>query len=390
MSAGIRAYLLETLLPFWAGRAWDAGQGGFVAELDLSGAPRPEQMRLCLVQSRCLHVFSHAAILSGEDWAQEAAERAFGFLKARLRHPGGLWVSAADPRAGGPRDERVDFYDQAFVLFSLAWRHRASGDPQALELAHETVAALDRELGDPVHGGWLESPRGALPRRQNPHMHLLEAMHALFEASGDHAWLDRANAVVALFFERFFDARIGTLREFFAADLSPAPGPAGDLREPGHQMEWVWLLLHHHRLTGDERVLAPAQALYQSACRHGIDASGHVVETMTARGHVIDPSHLLWPQTEAVKAALARHEMLGCDLAPARGFLDALWASHMPTHGPLWINRATPDGAPLSDAVPTRLLYHLVLCLAEWLRIDPVPSATAEATRWPIATEAGP
>ncbi len=377
----IRRYLLETLLPFWAERAWDAAEGGFVAELDMAGAPQPEPMRLCLVQSRCLYVFSHAALLSDADWARRAAQRAFDFMTARLRHENGLWVAAAEARPGGGRDERIDFYDQAFVLFSLAWRHRACGDPEALALAGETALALDRVLGDPVHGGWLESPDGALPRRQNPHMHLLEALHALFEATGDRHWLDRANAVVALFHDRFFEASTGSLREFFAADLAPAARAPGDLREPGHHMEWVWLLLHHHRLTGDAGVLAPARALYDSACRHGVDASGHLVETMTAQGEVIDAAHLLWPQTEAVKAALARHEMLGCDLAPARAFLDALWRAHVPADGPLWINRASPGGAPLGDRVPTRLLYHLVLCLAEWLRLHPAAQAPTAARR---------
>jgi mannose/cellobiose epimerase-like protein (N-acyl-D-glucosamine 2-epimerase family) len=264
-----------------------------------------------------------------------------------------------------------DLYDHAFVLFGLAWWFRASGEASAIALAEQTMAFLDRTLADARNGGWHESDDRRLPRRQNPHMHLLEAFHALFESTGDPVWLDRAKAVVRLFQTRFFDRETGTLREFLNADLSPLDGPAGLVREPGHHMEWVWLLLHHRRLSGDDKVLAPAEALYGSAIRHGVDARGLLIESMTPTGQAIERSTLLWPQTEALKAALARHEFLGADIAPAESFLDAMFRHHIPADGPLWINRLSESGAPLSEAVPTRVLYHLVLGVAEWMRVTP-------------------
>jgi mannose/cellobiose epimerase-like protein (N-acyl-D-glucosamine 2-epimerase family) len=135
-------------------------------------------------------------------------------------------------------------------------------------------------------------------------------------------------------------------------------------------MEWVWLLLHHRRLTGDDEVLAPAEALYRTAVRHGVDARGLLIETMSPAGQARETSTLLWPQTEALKAALARHEFLGADLASARSFLDAMFRHHVPDDTPLWINRLSETGVPLSETVPTRVLYHLVLGLAEWLRVN--------------------
>lgn len=385
MSRAVRSYLLGTLLPFWAECAWDGIDGGYISELRLTGAAVPEAMRSTLVQSRCLYSFSHAAVLGGDHWAFTAARRAFDFLCRRLRHESGLWVTAAAPRPGGPRDERLDFYDQAFVLFGLAWWHRASGDPSAISLADETWDALEACLADSQAGGWREDSQGRLPRRQNPHMHLLEAAHALLEATGETAWLTRADRIVRLFLERFYDAGSGTVREFLTADLHPDPGAAGRLREPGHSMEWVWLLLHHHRLGGAGAVLAPAATLYTTACRLGVDASGHVIETMMAEGEIRDRSHLLWPQMEAVKAALARQEMLGSAPGDAERFLAVIWRDHLSETTPLWINRLTAEGSPLTDRVPTRLLYHIVLCLAEHLRLTPAhqPSArvAAEAPR---------
>jgi mannose/cellobiose epimerase-like protein (N-acyl-D-glucosamine 2-epimerase family) len=370
MIAGRPRAFLSELLDFWAARAWNKTLGGFVRELDMSGEPRPEPMRLCLVQTRCLYAYSHAAIVTGDPAMLDMARRTYAFFTARFGHPSGLWVTAADPREGGPRDERLDFYDQAFVLFALAWWARASGDETALDLAQRTMAGLDRELGDSVSGGWREDDGGTLPRRQNPHMHLLEAMHALQETTGEARWLDRAREIVDLFRGRFLDEPTATVREYLGPDLAPLNGEPGDRREPGHSFEWVWLLLHHARIAADPSARDLARALHRRALLTGVDAAGHALEATHADGRVLDGSHLLWPQTEAVKAALAGHEFLDGPLGAARAGLAALERAHFPQGGFLWINRATSGGTPLTDGVPTRLLYHLVLMLAEFIRIE--------------------
>lgn len=378
MTPDPRAWLVDTLLPWWAERAFGGTDGGFLAELTPTGQPVPEPMRLCLVQSRLLYSFSHAALLGAGSWALEAAGRADAILDARFRGTDGGWVHAAAPEAAGPRREEIDFYDQAFVLFALAWWYRASGDTTARRRALDGLAALDALLADPA-GGWREATDGRLPRRQNPHMHLLEAMHAWADATGEAIWLDRAETIVGLFLDRFFEPETGTLREFLDAGLRPEPTDAGLVREPGHHMEWIWLLLHHRRLTGDDRVLGPAEALWRTALAHGIDRTGHVVDVFRPDGRVLNPGRLLWPQTEAVKAALARAEFLGSDPAEADAFLAVLWRDHVPEGGPLWINRLSEHGRPISPTMPTRLLYHLTLCCAEFARLRPGVRTSAAA-----------
>jgi mannose/cellobiose epimerase-like protein (N-acyl-D-glucosamine 2-epimerase family) len=200
-------------------------------------------------------------------------------------------------------------------------------------------------------------------------MHLLEAMHALYEATGDAFWLDHATAIIRLFRDRFYDPATGSLREYLNEDLSPAAGAPGRIREPGHHMEWVWLLLHHQRLTGDN-LTEEAERLFASACRSGIDDRGLVIEAMDADGVVLDPATLLWPQTEAVKAALARHEFVDASFSDASTFLEAMFRHHIPDNGPLWINRLSVEGERIADTVPSRVLYHLTLCLAEYMRLD--------------------
>ena len=55
-------------------------------------------------------------------------------------------------------------------------------------------------------------------------MHLLEAFQALHQATGEGAWLARAEAMVAFIRERLLDRETGSLGELYTADWAPGPG----------------------------------------------------------------------------------------------------------------------------------------------------------------------
>jgi mannose-6-phosphate isomerase len=62
-------------------------------------------------------------------------------------------------------------------------------------------------------------------KRQNPHMHLLEAYLALDEAAPGRGYLDRAGALIGLFKGRLFDPEVGVVREHFIERLAEHPDP---------------------------------------------------------------------------------------------------------------------------------------------------------------------
>ena len=214
-----------------------------------------------------------------------------------------------------------------------------------------------------------------LPRRQNPHMHLLEALLALHEATQEKNWLRRATALVDLFKRRFFDPETGAVIEFFAEDWSPAPGDEGLLREPGHQFEWVWLLHEFRRHSKDDSVAPYAERLFAFGSRHGIECDeglkGAVFDGVDAQGALTAGTKLLWPQTEYIKACVARAEWL--DDAAARAAIPAhlkLIAEHfMRPDGANWHNQLARDGSPIAAVTPARVLYHLFLAVAEVERL---------------------
>ena len=189
-----------------------------------SGAPVASQRRNTLSQARLTYVFSHAYLLSGDPALGEAARHGIAFLMRAARAPDGGWFRAVSVD-GATLDNTRDTYDQAFVLFALAWYYRAAKDSSAIQLADATWGAMQTRLADAAHGGFFEEfapgrTELKLPRRQNPHMHLLEALLALHVATGEKNWLRRAGTLIDLFRRHFVDPRTGALIEFFTADLA--------------------------------------------------------------------------------------------------------------------------------------------------------------------------
>ena len=370
----LRPWLIGHVCPFWLERLRTTH--GFAESLDATGNPLDDGRRTALVQARLTYVFSHAYVLSGEDSFRTAAEDGLASLVRLLRDADGGWLRAV-ATDGTVLDGTHDAYDHAFVLFALAWLYHATGSATAVELADATWNVMHRNLADRQYGGFQEQyARGQtdlkLPRRQNPHMHLLEAVLALHAATAEKNWLRRASSLVDLFKTRFVDPSTGALGEFFGPDWSPAPGAEGLLREPGHQLEWVWLLLEYHRATHDESVLPYAERLFTFGSAHGLDADGLVVDGVDANGTLVADTKLLWPQTEYLKACVARAEFLGDAQARAAipRHLALIARRFMRQDGANWHNQLARDGTPLSPVTPARVLYHLFLAAAEVDRLN--------------------
>lgn len=376
----IRAWLSECALPLWSSAGLDGGRGGFFDNLTTGGDAVTNAPKRLRVQARQVYVFSHAHLLGwtpapGQMPPLDAATHGFNFIIEHYwRDDLGGFVYATGPD-GTVTDPRIELYDQAFVLFACAWYLRAGGDNRAKTWAGRVIEFLDAHLVDNTNGGFFDNLSHDLPRRQNPHMHLLEALLALHLATGDEDALERARSLVTLFRQRFLDPDTGTLGEFFDAEWSPANTTAGEIVEPGHHYEWTWLLYHYSALTGDD-CGREAEMLYRFAEQHGIDrepgpTQGLVYDSLLRRGVDLDDNKRLWGQTEAIKAQIARLEFAGDKDARARldEMLDRLFDCHLMGDTGLWREQLQRDGAPIRDTVPATSLYHLFLALTEVLRV---------------------
>jgi mannose/cellobiose epimerase-like protein (N-acyl-D-glucosamine 2-epimerase family) len=364
-----RRFLVDEALPFWSTRgAYE--NGCFVERLDLAGRPVDPGFTRVRVQARQIYVFSHAQHL-GLFSARELCNRAVDFFigSAWLGADRG-WAKLID-RMGSVIDPSPDLYDIAFALFALAWHYRVTKDSRCLEIAHETLDFMEKRMKH-AHGGYLNDAESSFPRLQNPHMHLVEAMCAWMEASGDKRFAALASQLVDLFDHRFHDRATGTLGEYFGEDWTPVADERGDFVEPGHQFEWAWIIAHYGRLSGAPR-LDIVSRLIGSALSTGFEPkSALTVDVVSRRGHILDASRRLWPQTEALKAALAQAEFLGQPVSERiAGIVDTIIERFL-RPGPLpgsWIDHYNEDWSIKVDKVPATSLYHVALAFFELLRL---------------------
>jgi len=355
--------------PFWLAHGVDWRAGAFHESLDLASSRCTAGFRRLRVATRQIHSFS-LAHRHGIPRAAEAVEMGIDFLRRRAALPEGgyAWRFTLDNRV---LDARRDLYDHAFVLLALSSATAVLPAAPLRQMALRLDDFIEARMAHAA-GGYLEALPPSLPRRQNPHMHLLEARLAAAEAFGEARFLESAQRLVELFRTRFFQRRTGTLAEFFDDALAPPQGPHPV--EPGHHCEWIWLLDWHARLAGRHAAPEEAAALQGFVDRHGREpATGALRDMVGSDGAPLAGGSRLWPQTERLKSAALRRATCPEDLREACAAL----APYLRPDG-LWHERRLPDGGMSMEPAPASSLYHLcggILFAWESAGATPLPPA---------------
>lgn len=364
----VEHWLFDEALPLWSHNGVD-DKGGFFEALDFHAQPlkKPRRMR---TMARQIYAFAIAGEMGWNGPSEALIEHGLYFINKNGRSSNGGWVKSLND-SGGVIDPTEDCYDQSCVLFALAHAHKA-GIKRALPLAVETFAFIDEFLNDRTGKGfWETSDHDAnIPRRSNPHMHLLECFLAWYDVTGDKNFLQRAQRIVDLFQSFFFDSESWTLGEYFDDNWQIAKGELGNICEPGHHFEWASLLVEFANAAKVEKPIALARKLYASTIANGLNrATGLAYNTISRHGIPIDHASRSWPQTEAIKAALALDRNQGPDLKPeieARVGRLFHWHIEAAPKG-LWIDLIDEHGKARATEVPASIFYHLVSALTRYM-----------------------
>lgn len=348
----LQTWLWYKVMPVWAGFSLCKDSGGCIENIDLDGRPRPGESRRGRIAPRQLFSFARAKRLgwNPDGAADRVIEGALAFINSAARHEAGGWAHKFNAD-GTFQDGRRDLYDHAFVALS-ACELVALGDARGEALAHEAFSTIDKLFYDERRGGWHDPETGPGVKRANPHMHLLEASLAHYEAVHDGASLKRINTLCTMFEQHMFDPASGAMIENFNSDWSRQDA---DLIEPGHCFEWAYLLGEAQRLTGRDSA-SWRRRLIDYAENHGIQ-SGFALDAVGA----VSPSFRLWPQLERIRA-LCHTPRPGADIpAILEGIIDR-YLQPGPSYG--WIDRLGPDLLPAATNVPASMVYHLMTALA--------------------------
>jgi mannose/cellobiose epimerase-like protein (N-acyl-D-glucosamine 2-epimerase family) len=205
--------------------------GGFF-DLDDAGLPIEitNPVRQIHNTTRMVHCFAIGTLL-GRPGCDAIVDHGMTYLwNAHRDVQNGGYVWSLDNN--GPKDDTKQAYGHAFVLLAAS-SAKTVGHPLADRLIQDITQVLEERFWEEQHGAVTEEfSRDWQPlsqyRGQNSNMHLTESLMAAFEATGDRAYLDKAERIAGLIIGRHAASLGYRVAEHFHADWSVpmAPRPA--------------------------------------------------------------------------------------------------------------------------------------------------------------------
>lgn len=352
-------WLIKHALPLWYDKGVDWKGGGYFEALSMNDLSCASDFKRLRVLTRQIYVFSTACKL-GETYCKSALMGGLDFLLDRARINSGGFASRFSLK-GEVIDARIDLYDLSFCLFAFAHSYRVLGDTRLKDEASSLVFFIVDHLRHPS-GGFLEGIPTSNPRRQNPHMHLLEALIEWRLLSNDSIFIEISDEIVELFFRKFYFSNSGVLIEYFDDKLQPLSGQLGEITEPGHHFEWIWLLKRYAAMNCNE--LPPYSKLYKFAHLYGVcPQQGLLKGEVSVSGETVTRRVRLWPHTEWLKAELVQDDKNDIAQRSMRAWCALNTFLDCPQPG-LWYETFDYEsGVFLQEASPASSLYHIVLAI---------------------------
>jgi mannobiose 2-epimerase len=320
------AHFDKHILAAWYPRCIDNENGGFIASFDREWKMGPQRDKFLVFQSRLTWLASQVAMQRPalRDTYRQYALRGLDQLEK-------MWdKEQVTPMHG----EKKHLYAISFGIYGAAAAYQATGEKRALELAMRTFKWMDQHAHDNVNGGYhellgrdgtpiltpdlraLPSDRTGYPntipgyKSQNTHIHLLESITTLYQASKDPAVKARLEELLALVRDRIA-VEPGALNLFFTPDWRPVP----DHDSFGHDIETAYLIVEASEVLGrpdDEKTWRKARMLVDHTLDWGYDNQrGGIYDKGAAFDSPHDKTKVWWSQAEALNALLLMHEKYG-------------------------------------------------------------------------------
>lgn len=386
----VRTQLIEKTLPYWFDSAIDHQNGGYVLSDDAAKPAPPATEKQLVTQARMVWGFSHAHIHGLGDGRRnylEAARQGYRFLLTHFRDQekgGYYWTTDL---AGNPKDERKLVYGEAFVIYAFVEYYRASGDQEALARAMELFSQLQAHAYDAKHGGWLEhfqrdwtpilEPSAAVIveragcKSANTHLHLMEALSELCQATGNrsvHKALVEAVKINRTWFYPADPAKSAFHRHL---DWTPVTEPVSQGLSYGHNVEFAWLLVRAQQVLRQRPAWDHVEAHIKHALKFGYD---HLRGGLYSRGFddqpATDTDKIWWVQAEMLAALTEclKHKENAAYSQALTQLLDFVSAHQANPADGIWLDTVKADGTPkvTAKAHNWKANYHDVRALVKF------------------------
>ena len=405
----VQNHLHNELLPFWRRLEVDEGYGGFLTFLGEDGKPTGRtDLKTSLSHFRLLFTASHVvrAGYDNDGTFRRQAQQCLDFLTTHYwDKANGGWFWTAD-RAGKIIDPSKIGYGQDFGIYAPAEHAVAIGCSNSLEWAVRTYETFISKASDLCNGGVIEifdrdwNPKkdaGTLNRLKDRtggqrkgfdiHMHLMEALTTLYEATENPVYKRKTQEVIDLLFQKAVNPKTCMPWEQFTYDWQPLPrmifdnvwgSDRDDAVRPidntsyGHNVEFVWLLNHALNTVGLDKApyLRKMQEMMNHAVKYGVDwTNGGVYCDGAQDGPAREKNKEFWQQAECMVGFLDAYLLFG-----DQRYLDAYENVHRFAMDKM-INHKVGEWLPLLD-IDNRVLrtymahewkegYHTVRAMIE-------------------------
>ncbi|HTN62760.1 MAG TPA: AGE family epimerase/isomerase [Devosia sp.] len=290
-------------------------KGGF-HELDDDGHPinTDNDIRQIHVTARMVHCFAIGSLI-GRPGSDEIVDHGMRDLWEKHRDPQfGGYVWGHDDN--GFTDDKKQAYGHAFVLLAAS-SAKLAGHPLADQMIADVTKIINERFWDDKVGAVSEEyNRDWSPisdyRGQNSNMHMTEALMAAYEATGDKAYLAKAERIATLIIGKLavplghrvaehFNDKWEVDKNYLGSDMFRPSGTT-----PGHWLEWARLLVQLWIL-GEKRLTwltDAARGLFRNAIALGWDEKyGGFFYNLDWDDKPLMREKLWWPVSEAIGAA---------------------------------------------------------------------------------------
>lgn len=305
---------LRGILTYWADKAVDMANGGFVGRIDGRNIAHVGAPKGAVLHARILWTFSAGYGFFGEEKYRKLADRAFLYIRDHFidaDYGGVFWTVNAQ---GHMLDPKKQIYALAFCIYGLSEYYAVTKKAEALSLALGLYAMIEQYSHDKRDGGYLEaftrdwakaddvrlSEKDANEKKtMNTHLHIIEAYANLYKVSPSEGLRRNIAELLGLFDRHFIDRKKFHLRLFFDEQWNEKR----NVVSYGHDIEAAWLLQQCAEIIQDQEWIDRCRQYavkIADAAMEGLDEDGGLwYEYDLVNSEMVAEKHW-WPQAEAV------------------------------------------------------------------------------------------
>ena len=388
----LQKILTENIVPFWYDKSLDRTNGGYTISFDAQGKLKEPVTKMIVTQARQVWLFSRLARAGYEPQKNlEAAELGYRFLKEKMwdaANGGFYWE--VDITGNQKLKPNKHLYGQSFGLYALSEYYLASGKQEVLDFAIQLFNLLEEKSHDKAYGGYVEYFRPdwtSLPaessymgapaglKLMNTHLHLLEAVTTFYRASQLPLARERLLELITIESNSVVRKDLGACTDKYEPNWTPRLDADYARVSYGHDIENCWLLMDACDAAGVSTypLLDLYQTLFKYALKYGYDwRNGGVWYSGRFNATADDRSKSWWVQAETIVSALHMYEYTKDPkyLSVFEGTFDLIETQLVDWEVGEWHESIPAQGQPQGDkASPWKAGYHNGRAMIECLEM---------------------